>query len=911
MRASEARAVARLARRTARREWKRTTLVAALVAVPVMVGVVVAGLMRANHVTPEERVTSAFGEAALTVQLWPGEAAGTTHDGDGPPEVAWPQGAKVVDDLVREAAAGAPVIRYRQYYSPHGRVTDLDLTSPLSEGRLTLVEGRAPTTSAEVALSGSIMALHDLKIGDTFTWSDGVDLAVVGRVLDPLHVAEPVTVVTAERLEDLPADEGQGWALWEAAAPQWLVGEVEDPAGFREQVTHGLEAAIPPELAGTPTHDADVPADFAGEQAQVVGPGSPPSVNVGTRAQYLEDVAASHASSHPRRDQVLTPQVIATLVTALLLAEVALIAGAAYATGARRRLREIGLLGSNGATAAHVRGAVVGEATVTGIIGGLVGVLAGIAALTFGRPLAQQFVQPLITHLELSVTDLIGPAIVAVVAVSLAAWLPARTAARVPTTTALQGRMPLSTPRRWITPVGIVLAVFGALLLLVGVVAQGTEGGLVAGVGVLLAIGGTAMLTVPLIAGLGRFADRFPAMLRLVVRDSGRQRTRAAAASASAMVVLIAPVLVATISMSDEHQQLVHGLPYPDNHVFVPPDEGAMGYPGGPGVAAVGHSSSTSDRAAVLAEVREELPRSVRAEVTVLDQRAAVAPAPQFSAIASAESLVDASRPESDEAFWFPGESWAPHVAIGTVELADALGQPDVAAALADGQVVVLGITDRATSIHLAGRDLPAVEMPVEVLYGFPRVLVSPGLADDLGLGVAGTADLLVTSTPIDQSTAETLYRTINGMDIAVGSNGFRNGPMLRWLAVAATLVVALVILALVTMLSATESDHDLRTMVAVGGPPRMRRRFLGLQSAVHAAVGAILATPLALALAWATMSSQDFTLQGPFGAVESSSLWVDWSVVGGVVVGVPLVIGLAIALLVQSAPTVPPRRLG
>ena len=37
------------------------------------------------------------------------------------------------------------------------------------------------------------------------------------------------------------------------------------------------------------------------------------------------------------------PAVLGTLLGALLLAEVALVAGAAYATGIRRRLRELGV----------------------------------------------------------------------------------------------------------------------------------------------------------------------------------------------------------------------------------------------------------------------------------------------------------------------------------------------------------------------------------------------------------------------------------------------------------------------------------------------------------------------------------------------------------------------------------------
>lgn len=67
-------------------------------------------------------------------------------------------------------------------------------------------------------------------------------------------------------------------------------------------------------------------------------------------------------------------------------------------------------------------------------------------------------------------------------------------------------------------------------------------------------------------------------------------------------------------------------------------------------------------------------------------------------------------------------------------------------------------------------------------------------------------------------------------------------------------------------MLATTESDHDLRTMVAVGAAPRRRRRFLGLQAGLHALVGAVLAVPLALADGAAAPArlTADWWLSGP-----------------------------------------------
>ncbi len=925
----EWRAVARLARRTARREWRRTTLVAALVAVPVMVGIVTAGLVRANDLTPEEQVAGRFGQAALLVSFFPGEApTGEAADaqGRGTHEPVWPEGVEVVDEALRTTVGPDQVLQVRTGWGPigvgtYGEITDLDLTHPLAEGRLVLMDGRAPRAPDEVALAAPLMADLEVSLGETVAWRDGTTVTVVGEVLDPTNVRDPVAVAHPDRL-DAMADTATSPYVDDhyVEAPEWFVGQVDDPAQLLDDVESRVAAASPTDLqvhgpAGAPR----------GEQAMMVEeealaeaqPTTPPSIGMETRAQQLAG-ARSMAPSGMQR--AFTPQVVATLVAAVLLAEVALIAGAAYATGARRRLRELGLLGANGATTGHVRSAVVGEATVTGLVGALVGVISGLLALGFGRPVLQRFVAPQITRLELSATDLVGPAIVAVIAVSVAAWLPARTAARVPTTTALEGRMPLSTPRRWIVPAGVVLAGFGALLLLVGMLAGGSVGGVTAAGGVLFAIGGTAMLTVPIIAGVGRLADRFPATLRLVLRDSARQRTRAAAASASAMVVLIAPVLIATLTTTMEQQQLVRGLPEPATHVHAAPLERQLAQdgPAAPGESAADGDAVASEdmREESLAAIRSALPGAAQADVTFLDERATVPPAAGFAAGEVVPQIQDeyapGMEPSAEAQFWQAyGEDASTHVALATPDLLEVLDDPAVTAAVEERGAVVLGLGTRSTTVEVAGTEVAAAEVPAAVLrYGFPRVLVSQAVADDLELEVAGVGDLFVADDPVTDETRRSLYRTATGVDITVGA-GTGQTATVRWAAVAATLVVALVILALVTMLAATESDHDLRTMVAVGAAPRMRRRFLGLQAGLHALVGAVLAVPLAIALAFAAARADNYVPRGVFGAVVPGSMWLDWSAMGAVLLGVPAVIGVVIALMVRSAPTVPPRRLG
>lgn len=127
---------------------------------------------------------------------------------------------------------------------------------------------------------------------------------------------------------------------------------------------------------------------------------------------------------------------------------------------------------------------------------------------------------------------------------------------------------------------------------------------------------------------------------------------------------------------------------------------------------------------------------------------------------------------------------------------------------------------------------------------------------------------------------------------------------------VVATLVVVLLVVAIVTSLSATESDEELRTMVAVGAVNSIRRKYLGLQSWMHTTIAALLAVPLAILLvSTAVEVGYNYRAVGGFGVYDSSRLYVPWPAVVGLAIGLPVVVGLLTALFVRSAPTTPPRR--
>jgi hypothetical protein len=125
----------------------------------------------------------------------------------------------------------------------------------------------------------------------------------------------------------------------------------------------------------------------------------------------------------------------------------------------------------------------------------------------------------------------------------------------------------------------------------------------------------------------------------------------------------------------------------------------------------------------------------------------------------------------------------------------------------------------------------------------------------------------------------------------------------------AATLVVVLIVVALVTAVSAAEVDHEVRTIVAVGAPGSIRRRFLGLLTGYQTLVAMALAVPLGLGLVWVFSSTQDYISAGPFGVVNASMVVVPWRWLVPFAVLLPIVIGLLTLASVRSAPVTPPRR--
>ena len=550
---------------------------------------------------------------------------------------------------------------------------------------------------------------------------------------------------------------------------------------------------------------------------------------------------------------------------------------------------------------------MVGEAIVTGAIGAVVGALLAVGIARAVQPIAQRSWNPRITHLDVTATDLLGPVILAVLAATIAAWLPARTASRVPVLAALAGRMPTSRTPRWIAPVSLGTVGFGLLLVIAARDAYSTASTVQSTIGVLLIIGGGALLSVPLVGVAGRLADRLRVVGRLVARDSARQTIRAASAITALMVILTGTIAIGVAVRTSEASAFVtYGGSYGDPRIVF----ASGGYvndgtdPVSPGFTP--QFDLSGEQEAAIAAV---IPDAAIFRVAMLAGNAVLA---EFTAYATyAEYRGDLyCLGESGGQWCADANSVDLNPTAAEPALLDALGVSGAGAELESGNPIVLG--NRRTSVEITyGAETFAAEMfPTSVArWETPRLVVPESWASERGLlDEPRRAAFFINNAPLNAQQREDIVgQPINvsiGWDGQLGITDEQALAIVLGVALAAVVVV----IGIVTALSTTESDRDIGLMVAVGAAPSLRRRFLGHQTAFYTASAAVLAIPIGLLLMRVVSGNDVFW--GPLG-IWTGGIAVPWRMAVVVLIALPAVVGAGTALIVRSLPAHPPRRLG
>lgn len=409
-----------------------------------------------------------------------------------------------------------------------------DALNPAFKGKYVLLGGRAPDTSDEALGSPGLMERFALKIGEKITTSAGT-FTIAGTLRTTIQGdGESVLFLTQEQI---PAPLLAG----ASAITPYLVGQ--DPltwADAQEFNTKGVMVTSRNLLLEPPS-----------------------KAELGSNAPYMAE--------DWRNSTLVSFILMGSLIGVLALMEVGLLAGAAFAVGARKQQRDLALLAASGAESSMVRATVTASGLWLGLAGGIVGAVAGSIAAVVTVLVMQTKGGAEFPGLHLMWLPTLGLMFLGVIAGVVAAMIPARAVAKQATLAALKSGRTAESPSKWTTRIGLTLLVLSAVAMAAsGVVAFLVRGQEFAYVWVPLTSGlviaGAVVLIIALICLTGRIVDLLtartswlPIPLRLAARDSARNkgRTVPAVAAVLAAATLSGALMVGTASAmqasSDSH----------------------------------------------------------------------------------------------------------------------------------------------------------------------------------------------------------------------------------------------------------------------------------------------------------------------------------------------------------------------
>src|SRR5690606_26157220 len=410
-------AALRVARREVRRSKGRSLLVLALIGLPVFGAAGTAVCYDMFTLTPQERLERRIGAADAELRWeydqpivqrdligeWyelarPDQGREVSDRSPSEVEAVLPAGSRVLPrwwgTLRVPTAAGVGLLDWHAF----------DLADPLTQGIARVVEGRAPADAGEVAVTAAAARRLAVAIGDTLTVPDEGDRRVVGLVEFPGESGsfDPGLVPGLNAQILLFHPDGRPSEHWQ---PRWLASTPVpvDWEQVRELNQHGI-AVLSRAVVLDPPAQLD---PYAGAG----GPVPVPGLGVGV------------------------------LIAGLVALEVVLLAGPAFAVGARRRQRDLALVAANGGTPAQLRRIVLADGVVLGSLAAVGGIVLGVGAALAARPwLEVHLVGARAGGYRVFPLALVGIAGFAVVTAVLAAMVPAFTAARQPVVAALAGR---------------------------------------------------------------------------------------------------------------------------------------------------------------------------------------------------------------------------------------------------------------------------------------------------------------------------------------------------------------------------------------------------------------------------------------------------------------------------------------
>lgn len=576
-----------------------------------------------------------------------------------------------------------------------------------------------------------------------------------------------------------------------------------------------------------------------------------PELNRPELKNLVEDLAAVGVALQPR-DVVLSPKawgldwgedsfdveplVLGAVSVLLGGLVVVLIVGAAFGVAARRQVRDLGLLATNGGAGADVRRVVLAQGLVLGLLSSVLGGALGLGLFLLLAGTLDRWADRPVLPVEPAWTAVGVVVVLGAATAVIAALLPAWSASRLTPVQALSGRFPVRPGESKAHRGAFVLAGLGLLLVAVGgwftarsFGPQGSEQALapaVVALGVVLGLAGLAWATPYLVRRVAQLNTRLPLSGRYAFRDAGRQRFRTGAAvlalAATVFGVVLAGFGFASAARTEQAQAAL-------------PPQTARIYGGDPAAMlkvvdeVVPVTGSTTAYALADPERREQRValRGGYPEIWVVqrdaleEQLAHLAPAKAEAALAAYDA--------------------------GDVVLRDtwSLTRRNVVRT-ASGREVELVLRSRGNDVRETWQlpvTVAAAGRFVDASLPLGAAVISPETARTLGeatsLAQVPAETLVTTARPVTSADRERL--AVYGLFVETDDPDRALLQRLQYAGLGVAAVLTLLVVGIAVALSAAESRDDVATLAAVGAAPRQRRAFGALHGLFLAIVGAAL----------------------------------------------------------------------
>ncbi len=855
----------RIARREARKAKGRSSLVLAMIGLPVALLAFAAVLFDMFSLTTQERLDRRLGTSDAYIRWYSTDELTQLPDGSDYGTVARPGTSPVGGsaqekspteaDLLALLPPGTRVLPMEEssikVRTPNG-IGDLGTmagvaSDPMLRGMFHLLRGRAATAGDEVLINASAAERLGVGVGGTIS-AIGPDR--VYKVTGLVEYADRLlpTVV-------LPKGSGEGGI--------WLV-------------------------------DTPAPIDWA--QVQRLNKSGMLVISREVVLNPPGDMPTGNNPGEMRPEEM----VVGVIVAGLALLEIVLLAGPAFAVGARRRSRELALVAAAGGEPKQLRRIVLADGVVLGAVGAVAGLALGIVAALIARPFIEEnLAYSRAGGYRFFPLALLGIAGLAVITGMLAALVPAFTAARQPVVLALAGRRGiLRSRKRWIF-LGVALAAAGSAIAAYGAV-EFDETTMLAGL--VLAELGLVLVTPALVGLVARLGRWLPLAPRLALRDTARNRASAAPAISAVMAAVAGAVAAGIFFAGDQRQaEAMYDPSLPMGHMVVQ-------HYADPGMPQLNWAEAESKVRSVLPEAR--IHRYMSAETfspVIPPERECPLFVPDRQ---TTEQEREAARTDARCNHMYNNTVAGVVVSDGDTLAAftgaDAGRIAEAREVLARGGAVTTDdrlVKDGRITLRTYGGDKPDVTVEGHYLGDYPGfvVMLSPKAE---GTGTLITGLVVATTGPPTQAQEERLNLLMAQLDsdvhIAVerGPDDSRSLAALGIAAVAA--LIALGAAGIATGLAAADSRADLGTLASVGAAPRVRRRLSLSQAGVISGLGALLGAVAGLgaaAVLITALNNFQSRMSVPYSPIP---FVIPWDV-AAMIIAVPLLAMAGAGLLTRS----------